>query len=124
MTLRRNEPLPNGEMWCSPMNDFPPGPLCWSHRIACPRPLLMPPNSNLSFDMLPAHTYHIEVDLLMTCNLLQTLLQKTNSSEEAVRDKAVRQVAEMINEALKVFLRSTPPSVTDLYRASAKGTGS
>jgi hypothetical protein len=84
----------------------------------------MPPNSNLSFDMLPAHNYHIEVDLLMTCNLLQTLLQKTNSSEEAVRDKAVRQVAEMINKALKVFLRSTPPSVTDLYRAFAKGTGS
>jgi hypothetical protein len=38
--------------------------------------------------------------------------------------RAVRQVVEMINEALKVFLRSTPLSVTDLYRAFAKGTGS
>lgn len=49
----------------------------------------MPLDSNFTFDMLPAHTYHIEGDLLMTCNLLQTLLEKTNSSEEAVRDEAV-----------------------------------
>lgn len=66
-------------------------------------------------------TYQIERDLLLTCNLLQTLLQKIDSSEEAVRDEAVRQVVEMINEALKVFSRSTSLSATGLYRAFAKG---
>jgi hypothetical protein len=82
--------------------------------------------------VLPALTYQIEGDLLLTCDLLQTLLQKTDSSEEAVceeavlnkavRDEAVRQVVEMINEALKVFSRSTSLSATGLYRAFAKGT--
>lgn len=74
--------------------------------------------------MLPALTYQIEGDLLLTCDLLQTLLQKIGSSEEAVRDEAVRQVVEMINEALKVFSRSTSLSATGLYRAFAKGTKS
>ncbi|KAG7571515.1 hypothetical protein FFLO_00531 [Filobasidium floriforme] len=66
-------------------------------------------------------TYQIEGDLLLTCDLLQTLLQKIDSSEEAVHDEAVRQVVEMINEALKVFSRSTSLSATGLYRAFAKG---
>jgi hypothetical protein len=77
--------------------------------------------------VLPALTYQIEGDLLLTCDLLQTLLQKTDSSEEAVCEEAVlneavRQVVEMINEALKVFSRSTSLSATGLYRAFAKGT--
>lgn len=86
--------------------------------------------------------FTINGDLLVTCDLLQTLLRKTDSEEavrdkavrdeavrveavrEAVRDEAVREVVEMINQALaKVFSRFTSLSATSLSATSLSATG-